>query len=586
MSPHLGCYGDQQAKTPNLDRLAQQGVRYKYAFANAPLCTPARSSLITGMYASTLGTQNLRNVQPLSADIHCFTEYLREAGYYCSNNVKEDYNFVAPENAWDESSDEAHWRNRGTGQPFFSVFNLMATHQSQTRYDSEKRAQVNQTLAPELRYDPDALELPPYYPDTAVVRDNVAAFYTQVTVMDRMVQDLLDQLEQDGLSEDTIVFFYSDHGSGLPRGKRWLFDTGLQVPLIIKFPDKYRHLAPAEPGAEVDRLVTFLDLAPTALSLAGLDVPEIMQGDVFLGPASASEREYFVAIRDRVDEVLEISRAVRNKRYKYIRNFMPHRPRMQRSFYSERTPIRQELRRLHAEGKLRGEEVHLMQTRKPAEELYDTHQDPFELNNLAVDQKYQNVLSEMRQQLFSWMFETRDSGLLPESELMRRANGSMPYEVTADDSQYPLQRILKTADMVGRGKDHLADLRADLSNNDAGVRFWAATGLSALNEDAAAARDELLQALRDSSSSVRFAAAEALCNIGEEKNAVPVLISGLRDGNVYEQLHAAQTLVVIDELARPALPEMKAAIKRAEGLQDHGWYMREALTYLVNRLST
>ena len=274
---------------------------------------------------------------PLPNNVRCYTEYLRDAGYYCTNNVKEDYNFPTPPEAWDESSDSAHWRNNPGGKPFFSIFNLMTTHQSQVRYSREEWEKVNATLAPEERYDPARAPLPPYYPDTPTVRLNMATLYTQVTRMDKQVGEFLQQLDDDGLVQDTIVFFYSDHGTGLPRGKRWLHHSGIQVPLVIRFPEKYRHLAPAAPGGTVDKLVSFVDFPPTMLSLTGLPIPGYMQGRAFLGPAKGEARQYIFGARDRVDEVLEIARTVSDGRYQYIRNYMPHRPRMQRSDYSERT---------------------------------------------------------------------------------------------------------------------------------------------------------------------------------------------------------------------------------------------------------
>ncbi len=584
LSPHLGSYGDKFAYTPNLDKLAAEGVRYEHAYATAPVCTPARSSLITGVFASSLGTQHLRGVMPLAKNIHCFTEFLRKQGYYCSNNVKEDYNFKTPPSAWDESSDTAHWRKKESSQPFFSVFNFMTTHQSRTRYPKEKLEEISQKLPEKERHDPDKVPLPPYYPDTPTIRTNMAVLHTQVTLMDKQVQDILDQLEEDGLAEDTIVFFYSDHGDGLPRGKRWLHDTGIKVPLIIRFPDKYKHLAPDEPGSTVHRMVSFVDFAPTVLSLTGIQPPSYMQGEAFLGEHEGEKRDHIIAISDRVDEVLVMSRTIRNKRYQYIRNFYPHRPRMQKSFFSEITPIRKELRRLDAEGKLEGDEAWLMSPTTPADELYDTQNDPYEMNNLAGSPEHQDIMNEMKQELFDWMIETKDLSLLPESEMIYRSQGGSPCDMAREEGTYPIQRILKIADMVGRGAKYCDEFRKALSDDEIAIRFWAATGLAALGKGAAPALEELQKTLHDPAPSVRYSAAEALCNLDHSKEAVEVLAQGLLNDDVHNQLHASQILLVIGEKAKPAVPEMKKALKMLEGQKDHAWYTRENLSYMLERL--
>jgi len=581
ISPHLGCYGDPYAHTPNLDRMAATGIRYQNAFAPAPVCTPARSSIITGVYASSLGTQHLRGPAPLSGSIRCFTEYLRKAGYYCSNNSKEDYNFTTPVSAWDESSETAHWRNRQEGQPFFSVFNFTLTHQSQTRYLQDKLTQINDTLAPEERHDPGKAPLPPYYPDTRIVRQNVAALYTQITLMDRKVKELLEQLEEDGLAEHTIVFFYSDHGDGLPRGKRWIFDSGTKVPLIIHFPEKYRHLLPGEPGSAADELVSFVDFAPTVLDLAGVEVPGYMQGNVMFGNQETEKRHYVYGIRDRVDEVLEFTRSVRDDRYRYIRNFYPHRPRMQRSFYSEQTPIRQELRRLHAEGKLPEPEQWLMKPQKPAEELYDTRTDPSEMNNLAGDPEHRELLEEMRSELFRWMVETRDLSLLPEAEMHRRSEGGSPCDMARDPEVYTVKDILLVADLVGRGPEYLDEMASALDHPDPAIRYWGAVGLAALGEQARPAEKELQQALSDETPCVRFAAAEALTGLGHTDEPVRVLAGGLSHEDPLVSLMAVQTLVAVKDRVSPPVPQLEELIEKPEQAGDIGWYTREAATWLL-----
>jgi len=581
ISPHLGCYGDRYARTPNLDKLAAQGVRYTRAFATASVCTPVRSCLITGVFASSLGTQHLRGPQPLPAGVCCFTEYLRRAGYYCSNNVKEDYNFATPPGAWDESSRTAHWRKRKPGRPFFSVFNFTTTHQSQVRYSQERFQQINAQLPPGQRHDPARVPLPPYYPDTPVVRRIQAQLHTQITLMDKQAGDLLRQLDEDGLAEDTIVFFYSDHGTGLPRHKRWLHDSGTRVPLIVRFPKKYRHLAPGQPGSTCDRLVSFVDFAPTVLGLLGLKIPDYMQGRAFLGKQAAEPRRYIFAIRDRVDEVYEFSRAVRDERYHYIRNFMPHRPRMQHSNFSERTPIRQEIRRLAAEGELHGDAAWLMSHDKPAEELYDTRSDPHEIHNLADSPEHRETLARMRAALRKWMLDTRDTGLLAEAEMCRRAAGSSPYAMARRPGKFDIQRILDTAELVGRGPGELSKLIELLSDKDSAVRYWAATGLLALDAGAKPAEQALRKALADPAPNVCFAAAEALCRLGREKDALPVITAGLRDKDERVRLQAAIVLSALGELARAATPDIKAALGR-KNKGNYALYLQWALQHALS----
>jgi N-sulfoglucosamine sulfohydrolase len=584
MSPTLGCYGDEYAVTPHIDKLASEGIRYTQCYANAPLCTPARSSIITGIFASSLGTQHLRGEMPLSLEISGYPELLRRSGYYCTNNVKEDYNFQTPVGFWDDSSDTAHWRNNPDKRPFFSIFNFMTTHQSQTRKEGKEFDEVVASLDLHERHDPANAPLPPYYPDTPRIRKNIAAFYNQVTLMDQEVGDLISKLKEDGLWENTIIFFYSDHGSGLPRGKRWLHTTGLHVPLIVRCPEKYRHLLSVEPGATSNELISFVDFPATVLSLANVKPPKQWHGRAFLGKFKMKSPSNVFAIRDRVDEVLEMSRTTINGDFQYIRNFMPHRPRMQRSFFSEYTPIRQELRQLDRAGELSGDAAWLLEKSTPAEELYDIREDYLEMKNLADKSEHKDRLFSMHRQLIEWMKSTRDLSLLHENDMIERANGQMPYDFLHDDAVYPLEDILQVADMVGRGEVFLPQLRDALSHTDPAIRYWGATGLAALNVAAHPAKTELQTALDDEKSWVRFATAEACCYVGLEAEVVPVLIAGLEIDNIKENLHAAQILGAIGHHARPAILAMKRAIEKSQGLQDHGWYMRETLMHAVKEL--
>jgi len=416
-NPYYGCYGDRVARTPNLDRLAAEGCRWTNAFSTAGVCAPARCAIITGMYPISIGTHHMRTTHtnpatpemptPYSAVVphyvKCFTEYLRAAGYYCINNVKTDYQFDPPLTAWDELSTEGHWRNRpDPEQPFFAVFNLNRTHESGMWPER----------CPEITFDPEDMKVPPYFPDTAKVREAMARMYTNIEYNDRILGDLLGQLEKDGLAADTIVFNWSDHGP-LPRGKRWPYDSGIRVPLIIRWPGGLK------PGSVKEELVSTIDLGPTVLSLAGIGIPRHMQGGAFLGAQAAPPREYAYASRDRHDESYDMVRAVRDRRFKYIRNCSPDRPYLPWVPYQNRHPIMQEMWRLYMAGELEGPQL-LMFKPRPVEELYDTRSDPHEIRNLAGDAKYGPELRRLRDALDAWIREVGDMGRIPEAEMVRR----------------------------------------------------------------------------------------------------------------------------------------------------------------------
>ncbi len=567
-SPLLGCYGDPFAITPNLNRFAGDAIVYTNAYATAPVCSPARSCLITGVYATSLGTQHLRSEVPPPKQILPFPKLLRAAGYYCSNNYKEDYNFKDP-TIWDDSSPTAHWRNRRAAQPFFSVFNLMATHQGQINGSDEAFFEkYGSKLKPEERHDPKMLSLPPYYPDTPTVRKIWARYYDLITYMDKQVGEILEQLKDDAVAENTIVFFFSDHGMGLPRFKRTLYDSGLHVPLMVRLPARYQRMATVAPGGRTDRLVSFVDFAPTVLRLADVPVPVYMQGQPFLGLYPAPPREHIFGASSRVDEAYEMSRCVRDKRYKYIRNFMPHLPYVQPSDYPDQAEIMQELRRVAAEGKLAGIETLFWQATKPIEELYDTQTDPHEVKNLAGSEAHQKTLEGLRKRLFDWMRETHDTGLLPEAEMHIRAAGSTPYDIARDPAAYPQQRILEVAELVGMGPQVLPALVDSLADSDSAVRYWAAASLDALGPEAAPPMEALGKALEDPSPNVRLTAAAVLCRLGSCSDALPVLTAGLQDPRGPVVLYAARMLQGIGDKAAPAVRQMELTreqCKNADG---------------------
>ncbi len=562
ISPDLGCYGAAGAVTPNLDRLAEAGIRYRRAFALAGVCAVSRSALITGMYSSSIGSHGMRFSTRLPGRIKCFPEYLRQVGYYCTNNVKTDYNFPVPKGAWDESSRKAHWRNRRPGQPFFAVFNFTTTHESQIRCPEKRYQQHMKRVPADLRHDPDKVAVPPFHPDTPEVRRDWARYHDLISAMDLQAGDVLEQLEEDGLAGETIVFFYSDHGAGMPRCKKWSYDCGTRVPLVIRFPEAFSHLAPGEPGSTADRLVSFVDFAPTVLSLVGVPIPKHMQGKAFLGAQAAEPRQHVFTIRDRMAERYDMVRGVRSQRYLYLRNYMPHVTYARFTSYTQEMPTTQVWERLAAEGKLSGPPSLWFRPAKPLEELYDTQNDPHQIHNLAGDPEHRSVLEEMRKAHLQWLSETHDLGFLPEHDMLARSEGSTPYEMGRDCSKYPQRRILQAATLLGTGKQSLPDLVRLLSEPDPAIRYWAAVGLGGLGPEAQPAEADLVEALEDPSPVVRLAAAEALCRSQAKVDVLPTAAAALEHQSPWIRLRAACVLELLGEKARPALPAITRALQK------------------------
>ena len=425
MSPHLGVYGDRSARTPVLDRLARESVRYTRAFTTAPVCAPSRAAIITGMYQSAIGAQHMRTTEDTVPElpgpylavppfyVKAFPEYLRAAGYYTTNRAKTDYQFGVPFTIWDELGRTAHWRNRANkDQPFFSVFNLEVTHESQIFPSSPARK------GKRLVTDPAELEVPPYYPDTPAVREELARMYDDIADMDAQVGEILKQLEDDGLAENTIVFYWSDHGDGVPRAKRSLYDSGLRVPLMIRWPKALG--STIAPGSVRDELVSFIDLAPTVLALADVAIPAHIQGRVLIGPRARPAPEFVFGARDRMDIEYDMMRSARDTRFLYIRNFSPELPYAGHIIYRNQSAIMQEWLRLQAARKLTGSAALWMRTTRPAEELYDTQVDPYQIHDLATDPAHHETLVRMRTAVSEWMTRIGDQGLINEAEMIQR----------------------------------------------------------------------------------------------------------------------------------------------------------------------
>jgi N-sulfoglucosamine sulfohydrolase len=433
ISPDLGCYdgvcpGAEYASTPKLDRLAAEGARYDRAFAPSPVCAPSRSSVITGMFPTAIGTMHMRSHAVPPPEARCFPEYLRAAGYYCTNNYFTDYQFQTPVSVWDDCSVNAHWRNRpDPAQPFFAVFCGHMAHESQIAGTDAEHAERTARLSPEQRHDPAAAPVPPYQPDTPAIREAWARYSDNVSALDAWAGDLLAELEEDGLAEDTLVVFWSDHGRGLPRGKRWPYDAGLRVPVLVRWPGV------VAPGTVRTELVYLMDLAATVLAVAGLPVPEHMHARPLFDSDGrfADGRTVVFGHRDRIDETEDTMRTARDARFRYIRNYHPERPYAQHSDYAESLPTWRELRRLRLDETMllgRGVEPELLGTvprrflaaTKPEEELYDTRTDPHEVENLAADPRYATDLNRLRAALSDWQETYGDLGLIPERELIER----------------------------------------------------------------------------------------------------------------------------------------------------------------------
>ncbi len=588
ISAHLGCYNDPHAITPHLDQLSTEGIRYTHAFTTAGVCAPCRSGIITGMYQTTLGTQHMRGQAKLPEQIRPFPIYLRQAGYYCTNNSKQDYQFKTPKGTWDVSSGKAHWRNRtDKNKPFFAVFNFTGCHESGIASESKYKS-VTKNLTPQQRQDANALTtFPPYYPESPIAREDWKRNYELITAMDAWAGKLIQQLKDDELYEETIIVYWSDHGVGLPRAKRWLYDSGTRIPLIVRIPEKYRVDGQGVPGEVSNRLVSSIDFGPTVLNLAGLEVPDHVQGEAFLGRHLPQARKYVYGARDRMDERYDIIRMVRDHRFQYIRNYEPLKTFYQYMNTAEKGATMAVLRKRHEAGKLRPAADAYFAPTKPVEELYDCEADPHELKNIANDPQYAEKLRELRTAHLTWVKETRDLGLVAEPILLEREKviGHRYGILRGPQADAAANRLADTAALASSGPQATNDLLKALDDDDSAVRYWGATGLGNIGNPAKQASDELKRVLlKDDSPVVQIAAARALCRMGQPQPALPVLVKHLRNGEQWERLHAAIVLDEIEDQARPVTQQMHAALKPRPDLYANGKYVVRVINRALNQL--
>ncbi len=558
-NPFLGSYGDKQARTPNLDALARRGIRFEHAYANFPVCAPSRFTMLTGVYASSCApAQHMRANAHLPATLATYPDLRRRAGYYCTNTDKTDYNCdVDPAAIWDECSPEAHWRNRPGGKPFMAVFTSLTTHESR-QFQRQPGAD---------QFGP--FKMPRYLPDTPEIQADFANYYSLIAKMDGEMGAKLEDLAQAGLSDDTIVIYCSDNGGSLPRSKRYCYEEGLRVPLIVYVPPRWQHLSPFKPGSVIKDPVSLIDLPPTLLSLAGIQPPASMRGQALMGHYAKGAPRYAFGMRNRMDERYDFVRTVTDGRYRYIRNYMPHRMLGMRVDFEWITKGYQSLEREHLAGRLNDGQEQFFRP-KAYEELYDLYADPDQMTNLVGQARCLGTLRQLRRVLDRHMLANRDGGFIPEGAPVES------FAHAQDRAAYPLKTIMMLAQSAARGDRKKTGLFArELSNPDGIMRYWAATGLLIVGD----AEQQHLAALHkaaqdDDWRTVRVVAAEALCRNGKAAEGLQVLGTISADTslpfpprllalNALEEL--GDVAEPLQEILRPIARERDPYLSRAAG---------------------
>ncbi|TXG35398.1 sulfatase family protein [Seonamhaeicola maritimus] len=565
----IGCYGNSNAETPNIDALAKEGFQYMNTFANAPVCAPQRSTWITGVMAISMGTHPMRSSYKIPHNkIKYYPDFLNENGYYTGNFAKKDYNIGGRnDEPWDNPK-TLNWETLKQQQPFFQVINFQASHESRAF------GEIDNT-----NHDPNKTRIPEYHPDIPDIRKNYAHYHDAIKKMDSQIGDAIKNLEKAGLAENTIVVYVSDHGGVLPRSKRYLFKNSLHCPLVIRIPEKYKKLWPAdEVGAKIDRLVSFVDMPKTWLSITGSEVPDYMQGNIFLGADTEKEQEYHFAFRGRMDERFDNARAVSNKRYLYIRNYMPYLPWMQYLEYLWRMKATQAWEEAVKKGDVTEVQSRFFKPKGWTEELYDMHNDPDCVNNLIDNQEFSSVAVNMRVALREKQIKINDAGLLPESEMARLAKeaNSTIYEVSRNQDLFNIEKILNAADLaLDKNPNNLSKLRAMLESNDLGERYWGIVGCFLLND-----KESGFKGINDESHEVQAMAAWILTKNGEVDKGV-ACIRQLIEQRSYALLTALNMVEWIGESGEKLIPAVKALDLR-ESYKNQYKYQIRRRDHLLN----
>lgn len=589
----LGCYGSEQAKTPHLDALAERSLRFENFFSNAPVCAVARSTILTGVHAASQGTQHMRSRHPIPDTFKPYVTTLREAGYYTSNASKTDYNFkINDKELWHQCSGSAHYKNRAEGQPFFAIFNLTESHESSLFADKIEGRRSSGSIPETPRVNPSNVEVRPYLPDLPEVRHDLAVYHDNITHMDSRVGKILDELESKGLSEDTIIFYYSDHGGVLPRGKRYLTDTGVNVPLLVHFPKKWQHLSSFQPAGVTQEAAAFVDLAPTLLSLLGIATPEHMQGRAFLGEhrKEPGEDDFIFLFADRFDEIYGMRRGVTNGRWKYIRRFSPHYPAAPYSYYQFGQKAWGAWRKAWQAGELEEPFNRIWEKNQLVEELYDTKADRWEVNNLANYPAHQEQLTKMRLALQTKMKSLRDTGLIPEPMFAELSPEQPVLDFVQKHQNW--SQFVDFAFLATESSPDIPDVLLEkLASKDPLERYWSTQGcLIRLTDekkkreadlvpiDTIAVEKALRTLLTDPHSAIRAAAAQTLIEIGSSEGAVDILLNELSQDNHYAQLNAVNIFTQLDILDQ--IPDAWIKKHKSKGKRSKDYVVR-----LANKLA-
>ena len=545
-SPHIGCYGEKAISTPNIDKLAAEGVKFEKAFVSAPVCSSSRSAMVSGMYQTTSGFLHHRSQRKngkgggnsayfgsyqVPQGLKLVPQLFKEHGYYVTNALKTDYNFEVS-NLYDSVKD---WSGRKKGQPFFAQIQL---HGGKSR-GSQKGV------------DKSKIKLPPYYPDTEIMREDWASYLGSWVKVDSELQKIMDGLKKSGELENTYIFFWTDHGISHIRGKQFLYDEGIQVPLIVRFPNG------AKKGTVRQDMVNHIDIPVTSLELAGIEIPYYMQGKSIFSE-NYLQQDYIFTARDRCDETVDIIRSVRTQKYKYIRNFLPHCSHMQRSQYKEGKKIVQEAKQLFKEEKLNELQARAFLPTRPVEELYDLENDPFETKNLAADPSHAEVLTNLRVTLKNWMIESKDLGLIPEPILEDKGKqyGSKYQILKASENKNLVAQLIEIIEAGERGD--FSKIKAGLKSEISEIRYWAVKAVG--NQKIDELKQEVLNLLADENPSVRVSAAESAAQFGEFQKACDVLNQELFNQNLLVGLYAIRS---IEAIRLPARPFVKEEVKKA-----------------------